>query len=79
MSKWIKCRVHILKACEVSKRKEFGGKLEVGSRGTHLRRKIWNNINAHLKLAEQRVREDFKVIREKGSATHMLSQQHTSL
>ena len=79
MGKWIKCRVPILKACEVSKRKELGGKLQVGSRGTHLRRKIWNNINAQLKLAEQRVREDFKVIGEKGLATHILSQQHTSL
>ena len=62
----MKCRVEILKACEESKRKELGGRRQVGSRSTQSRRKIRNNTNAHFKLAEQRVMEDFKVIREKG-------------
>ena len=66
VSKWMKCRVQILKACEESKRKELGGRRQVGSRITRSRRKIRNNTNAHFKLAEQRVMEDFKVIREKG-------------
>ena len=65
-SKWMKCRVQTLKACEESKRKELGGRRQVGSRSTRSRRKIRNSTNAHFKLAEQRVMEDFKVIREKG-------------
>ena len=54
VSKWMKNKEQILKACEDSKKKDLGGRRQVASRSTRSRRKIRTVTNAHFKLAEKK-------------------------
>ena len=66
VSKWMKNKKQILKACEDSKRKDLGGRRQAASQSTRSRRKIRTVTNAHFKLAEKKSVADFKVMRRRG-------------